>query len=295
MSKNPIHQTNFNWGGRGQPILYIFYVLFSGLLVSSAWAQEAKDLNKIQALRVGDQIPEALWNIPLKVVNHPEGKGYIRLRDYRDRELIILDFWSSWCSGCINKMPESVHIQKEFSDKIQIVYSSSEGEDKLKRIVENLPSKECLDYVYEDSIFNKVFPHKLVPHVVWVNNCREVIAITAGKELSSANIQDYFKTGKLKIRLKQDILDFDQNRALKDNLDKLNIAPLRDYTSCISSAIPGIGSNSGIEEGVISHINSNILSLYRTALNLRAINKNISINTVSVLFRFQNFCFGIAA
>src|SRR5690606_22197853 len=60
----------------------------------------------ITALNIGDQIPDALWNTPLQVINHPDGKDYITLNDYRDRKLIILDFWATWCGSCIKNFPK---------------------------------------------------------------------------------------------------------------------------------------------------------------------------------------------
>src|SRR5690606_11186126 len=50
-------------------------------------------VSEIKPLQIGDTIPEALWQLPLQVVNHPKGKDTITLNDYRDKKLIILDFW----------------------------------------------------------------------------------------------------------------------------------------------------------------------------------------------------------
>src|SRR5690606_34739823 len=47
-----------------------------------------------RGLSIGDTIPDAVWNLPLWVVNHPDGKDTIKLDDYRNEKLLVLDFWA---------------------------------------------------------------------------------------------------------------------------------------------------------------------------------------------------------
>src|SRR5690606_22173725 len=69
------------------------FMLFN---LPEAWAQSAEPRTaegqiEIKPHKIGDTIPEELWNLPMQVVNHPTGKDTITLNDYRDKKLIILD------------------------------------------------------------------------------------------------------------------------------------------------------------------------------------------------------------
>ncbi len=159
------------------------YIALSMLcLFSAAKAQEIPPLN------IGDSIPYNLRNMPLQVVNHPQGKKFITLNDYRGK-LIILDFWATWCSSCIANFPKMEALEKEFGDKIQIIAVTYEDR---KKIADFFASKTVKKYeitsVVSDTILKKIFPHRGIPHCVWVNTGGEVAAITGADEVTSSNI-----------------------------------------------------------------------------------------------------------
>ncbi len=60
-----------------------------------------KKVSDIRRLKVGDSLPDRLWDMPLQVINHPDGRRQISLAEYRDKRLIVLDFWATYCSPCI--------------------------------------------------------------------------------------------------------------------------------------------------------------------------------------------------
>lgn len=209
---------NFLRGGRGLPIAYslwpkafiiIFCVLFSCLTVLPVIGQEAVGLNEVRPLKVGDQIPDELWDMPLKVVNHPEGKEYIRLSDYRDKKLIILDFWGTWCSSCILEFPISRDLQDQFNQEIIFIPLSNQKSEIVEAFVkQNDVAKDVkLWSVVEDRVFDRAIIKYSVPHFVWVAEGK-IISNTTGTALKAAHIKKYLKNGDIawgeKVNLNKD-------------------------------------------------------------------------------------------
>src|SRR5690348_7254234 len=83
--------------------------------------------NDIRELRIGDKVPD----IEFALVNYPTQKA--RLSDFAGK-LIILDFWATWCTGCLHNFPKMDSLQKEFKGKLQVILvnKKSTGDDYLK-------------------------------------------------------------------------------------------------------------------------------------------------------------------
>ncbi|MFD2554202.1 TlpA family protein disulfide reductase [Sphingobacterium tabacisoli] len=171
-------------------VIILFCELFSGLLVSPAWAQEAKGL-KPNALQIGDAMPDELWHMPLQVVNHPEGKEYIKLIDYSDKELIILDFWATWCGSCIKNFPNlydhKVGHAKDINVLLVNAASTRDTPEKVGKLLKENRNRYNFTSVVKDTILDKLFPHRTVPHYVWIMHNR-LVAVTEGEDITDANI-----------------------------------------------------------------------------------------------------------
>lgn len=214
-------------------------------------AQQRPDIHKVAGdqpvvpLKIGDPIPEALWNLPLQVANHPEGKECTTLSEFRDK-LIILDFWATWCAPCVRKLPELPLLLKEFDGQLQIVLSTSEERDKIFDFL--MKRQLQLTSIIEDKTLKLAFPKNSIPHEVWIKN-GEVFAITDDYHVNAETIRKVLngdlstlteKKWNRNYNLREPLLIDGNGGASKDLL----------YHSIITGYLDGIGGGGVFEDSL---------------------------------------------
>jgi thiol-disulfide isomerase/thioredoxin len=156
-------------------------------------------------LEVGDKMPDVqitnIMNSKFKTAKISDFKG----------KLIILDFWNSFCAGCIAGFPKLDSLQRQFKGKIQVLLvnpeSDHETERSMKIVIDrmntwsNLPFK--LPIVFHDKAISENFSFHGVPFMVWIGPDGTIAAIPDKSELTKENIGQVL-TGK-KITLKRSV------------------------------------------------------------------------------------------
>src|SRR5690606_20506625 len=154
--------------------------LYAAKQVSAQQAEPAAAAGAdIAPLQIGDTISDYLWHLPLQVVNHPEGKATITLDEYRGK-LIILDFWATRCTACIQSMPKAATINYEYDD-VNVILATREPTAKAREFFAKRASDSTWDgltSIVDDSLLAGLFPHRLIPHVVWIDSAGRLTATT---------------------------------------------------------------------------------------------------------------------
>jgi thiol-disulfide isomerase/thioredoxin len=141
-------------------------------------------------LQTGDKMP------PTQVVNILNyNKKNVNLSDYKGK-LILLDFWSTWCSSCIDGFPELDSLQRQFPDKLQVFLVNSKKEGDTERGVKIVISRMNawsgqpfkLPVVLRDTAITRNFVFHSLPHCVWINQDGTIIAITEKDQVTRENI-----------------------------------------------------------------------------------------------------------
>lgn len=217
-------------------------------LFGSALAQ-----NKNSGLVIGDQVPDVVLT---GVINHSSDQ--IRLSEYKGK-LLILDFWATWCSPCIAMMPKSDSLQKAFADQIQILPVTYQSEKDVQRLLAKASKLKnvTLPFVTGDTILAKLFPHKELPHYVWIDKTGTIVAITGRQEVNAVTIRKMLtESGQALVQKKDAMKPYDpETPLLFQPLDIQRKQIL--FQSLLSSHVEGVQSRFDVirdEQGSVTRI-----------------------------------------
>lgn len=231
-------------------------------------------------LKIGDMVPEELWNLPLQVINHPEGKDTITLNDYKGK-LIILDFWATWCSPCISSIIKLDSIQQQLADELMVIPASYEPKSQVNSFFGKI--KLLLPSMFEDTILKQYFPHRSVPHQVWIKE-GNVFAITQPYYATFENIKNVLNGSIESLKQKKDVLDFDR---LKPDLER-DYGQMQKMKAVITGYIPGVGGVKGFsrkdDTTRINLTNLSVVQIYEALLPYRLIEFKLDDSLVNKIY-----------
>lgn len=234
--------------------------------------------NIIRPLGIGERLPGDL--IIGNVFNYPSAA--LRLSDLKGK-LILLDFWSTWCSSCIEGFPKLHALKKEFGDDLQVILVNTyygDNANKVKAYFEKRKQRTgqtvTLPYVLQDSLLAAYFPHRVIPHYAWLNEKGVVLAVTSAKEVTAQNIGDIIAGKNIALHQKKDVLDFDIDKPLLIDGNGGEGITVR-YRSMFTGYIEGVGNFMGIRRDSANQIvgyysfNKPLLDLYAEAFREKMI------------------------
>lgn len=205
----------------------------------------------VKPANVGDTVPDSLWNMPLQVVNHPQQHKTIKLSEFRNKKLIIIDFWATWCSPCVASLNKTIPIYRKYSDDMVLLPVTSHDSDAAQK-VENRMQKLGWDIpsVLDAKmyLYNTSFPPGYgtgIPRMIWISGGK-IIAIPKVAYATEENILKAIKGEPLNIPNKPTNLkplNYTLPLFVKDNGQTGLYFRKRPY-SVIARNLPGYGTGS---------------------------------------------------
>jgi thiol-disulfide isomerase/thioredoxin len=141
-------------------------------------------------VKIGDQVPEVTLS---NVLNYKSKT--LKLSDFKGK-VLILDFWATWCGSCIEAMPKLDSLQNRFDDRIQILsvtYQTKAEIDAFKKRNQTVRDFK-LPLVTGDDKLKKLFPHRALPHLVWISPKGKFLLTSSGYNVTNSTLQDILKT-----------------------------------------------------------------------------------------------------
>lgn len=214
---------------------------------------------KLTELKVGDKLPEVV----LKNLIGNNIKS-VNLSEKYKKGLLIIDFWATWCSPCIREMTKADSLVAQFKE-LTVISVSHDDSAVVKKFFNNHREikHDNLIISCDDKALSQYFPHKIIPHNIWIDRNGVVKLITGAESINGKNIESFLKDAPITIKSKHEDLTFNPARPYHVADDQI------EYRSIIThhnDSIPsGVTYDGALGRGVSNRIfsfNSSIVDLY---------------------------------
>lgn len=161
-----------------------------------------------QGLKAGDTCPD----MALKhIMNY--STAALKLSSLKGK-IVILDFWSPGCAGCLKGFPVLDSLQNRFGDSIQIFLVNKETEDSIKHFfaVHKTLKKPALPFITSDRLLHKTFPREAYPYQVWLDKNSIVRAITYAENGTPENVEALLHGKDVFVETAETIYDYDASK-----------------------------------------------------------------------------------
>jgi hypothetical protein len=167
-------------------------------------------------------------------------------------------------------------LQKKYEGKIQILPVTMEDSKIVSEFLENIRRSKHINppSVTNDTILNLLFPHKIIPHYVWLDETGKVIGVTGGSALTAVTIDRYLHDKVInggEMESENKIIDYTKpffavgNNIKEEGNDHFVAIDNSDllYHSVLTNYIDGFPCESGADSTRIVCENYSVGDLYR--------------------------------
>lgn len=132
---------------------------------------------------------------------------------------LLLDFFATWCGACVAELPRLAALQQQYKNELQILLVSREPAAKLLPLLRKKGVDTCgIDWMAADTLLHQFFPHRLLPHKVWMAGSGRVLGITNSTSLDAPYLHMALEGRLLPLPVKRDQQEQAGKRLLADKI-----------------------------------------------------------------------------
>ncbi|AYD47397.1 TlpA family protein disulfide reductase [Arachidicoccus soli] len=132
---------------------------------------------KIKPLCIDDPLPNISFG---KMIFYKDSTAH--LFDFTGK-VILLDFWFTHCSVCIEMFPRIDSLQKQFGKHLQVIMVTRDSKEKVLPVIKKWELRNhvkwILPIVISDTLLHQYFPHRAEPNYVWLAPENRFVAETS--------------------------------------------------------------------------------------------------------------------
>ncbi len=219
------------------------------LLVNVAFAQ-VKNKEQVPNFKLN-----SILNAPVKQIELQQLKG----------KLVWIEFWATWCGGCIVAMPHLQQLQAKYPKQLQVITVTNESVNRTKQFLKARPSNLWFA-VDTGAVLQSYFPHSLIPHSILIDTEGKLVAATAPENITAKVIDSLLAKQSVHLAAKEDNLSEDY---IKDYFFAADTVQQRLMFQAEIKGGPGMSTTfldqPAFKGRRITFINSSLSNMYRMA------------------------------
>lgn len=239
---------------------------------------------------VGEKSPELIFE---NLINASQPN--MRLSQLKGK-IVIIEFWASWCSPCLQAMSYLNQLQKEFPSQIKVVgVNNYDNQSMIQRLSKQRGWALLLASDTAKKL-NQIYPHHIIPHTVVIDGQGNVAAITSADQISDSVILRLITNKSIVLKNKDDHVG---ETSVEKLLERFEHTDMSKPVFNLQNNIPEFnGSYSQAGNGKFSQRRITFINVYPSILfnyaydwsHSRTIDKT---NTANFLFPAGTYCLDV--
>ena len=212
-----------------------------------------------QEIQIGEEVP----TLEFQLIDKQQA-----IHSYKAKKgtALLIDFWASWCSPCIENMPHLESLKEKFEGKLEVIVVSQEKVERISRFIRKKPFKFL--FAQDTGELRAYFPYQVIPHSVLIAPSGQLVAISSPENITENVISAVLRGEKIDLPIKKDHFQFDPTAEyFQFDEAKRELFQLQPFMSGIPSFSKSYYDGK-YKNRRLTIFNLNVEGLYRKAYNI---------------------------